>query len=167
MHHRSTRGVATTIGTRHDGPRRLPTWATRASPLAIAIAAVLYPASMIFAQNQDPQASQLEEIIVTATRRSVDLQRVPQSVTALSTDFIEKQALTNLYDLAGALPSLNIVSTWPGQNTIVIRGISTGSAEYRVDSQVSIYLDDQPMTSVFRRFVTFCTSRKKVKLPFL
>ena len=29
-----------------------------------------------------------------------------------------------------------------------MRGISTGSAEYRTDSQVSIYLDDQPLTSI-------------------
>src|SRR5688572_330008 len=36
----------------------------------------------------------------------------------------------------------------PGRNSIFMRGISTGSAEYYVDSQVSIYLDDQPLTSV-------------------
>ncbi len=29
-----------------------------------------------------------------------------------------------------------------------MRGISTGSAEYRVDSQVSVYLDEQPMTAI-------------------
>ncbi len=115
-------------------------------PLAIAIAAALYPAAATLAAESAGQ--QLEEVIVTATRREVNLQVVPQSVTALSTEFIQKQALTNLYDLVGALPSLNIVSTWPGQNSIIIRGISTGSAEYRIDSQVSIYLDEQPMTSI-------------------
>ena len=36
----------------------------------------------------------------------------------------------------------------PGRNSIFMRGISTGSAEYYTDSQVSIYLDDQPLTSV-------------------
>jgi len=107
---------------------------------------VLYPSAATFAQ--DTGGATLEEIIVTATRREVDLQDVPQSVTAISTEFIQKQALTNLYDLVNALPSLNIVSTWPGQNSVIIRGISTGSAEYRIDSQVSIYLDEQPMTSI-------------------
>jgi iron complex outermembrane receptor protein len=115
------------------------------TPLAIAIASVLYPAAATLAAER---ADKLEEVIVTATRRELDLQVVPQSITALNTEFIQKQALTNLYDLANALPSLNIISTWPGQNTIVIRGISTGSAEYRIDSQVSIYLDEQPMTSI-------------------
>ena len=46
------------------------------------------------------------------------------------------------------MPSVSIVSTWPGQTSIIIRGISTGSAQYRVDSQVSVYLDEQPMTSI-------------------
>jgi iron complex outermembrane recepter protein len=116
------------------------------TPLAIA-AAMLYPTAATWAQ-QSSGGDSLEEVIVTATRREVNLQVVPQSVTALSTEFIQKEALTNLYDLAGALPSLNIVSVWPGQNSIIIRGISTGSAQYRIDSQVSIYLDEQPMTSI-------------------
>jgi outer membrane receptor protein involved in Fe transport len=116
------------------------------SPLAIAIAAVLYPGTATLAA--EGRGDTLEEVIVTATRREINLQVVPQSVTALSTDFIQKQALTNLYDLVNALPSVNIVSTWPGQNSIIIRGISTGSSEFRIDSKVSIYLDEQPMTSI-------------------
>ena len=109
----------------------------------------LYPAQRrLRARPNRQDADTIEEVIVTATRRSENLQEVPQSVTALTTDFIEKQALTNLSDLAGALPSLNIVSTWPGQNSIIIRGITTGSSQYRIDSQVSVYLDEQPMTSI-------------------
>ncbi len=124
----------------------------RMTPLAAAVFAVLYPASQANAQAQqelsDADRARLEPVIVTATRRQQNMQEVPQSVTALSTEFIEKQALTNFYDLAGALPSVNFVSSWPGQNSIIIRGIATGSAEYRIDSQVSIYLDEQPMTSI-------------------
>lgn len=124
-------------------PRR----ASRATPLAIAIAAVLYPAAATLAA-QGSGNDTLEEVIVTATRREVNLQQVPQSVTALSTEFIEKQALTNLYDLVGALPSMNIYSMQPGKNTIIIRGIATTAEQYRIDSQVSVYLDEQPMTSI-------------------
>ncbi len=47
-----------------------------------------------------------------------------------------------------ALPSVNLIASMPGRNSIVMRGISTGSAEYRTDSQVAVYLDDQPMTSI-------------------
>ena len=46
-----------------------------------------------------------------------------------------------------ALPSVSLVSYQPGANAIVMRGVSTASAEFRTDSQVAVYLDDQPMTS--------------------
>ena len=65
----------------------------RKTQLAFAIAAALYPVAAILAA--DSKGDTLEEVIVTATRREINLQVVPQSVTALSTDFIEKQALTN------------------------------------------------------------------------
>ena len=119
------------------------------TPLAAAIFATLYPASQGLAQEAAaPAATRLEPVVVTATRRSENLQDVSQSVTALSTEFIEKQALTNMYDLVGALPSVNSISYIPGQNTIVMRGIATGTAEFRIDSLVSVYLDDQPMTAI-------------------
>jgi outer membrane receptor protein involved in Fe transport len=121
----------------------------RQTPLAAAVFAVLYPAAQAVAQQEPAaQGTRLEQVVVTATRRSENLQDVAQSVTALSTEFIEKQALTNMYDLVGALPSTSIVSYVPGQNNIVMRGISTGNGQFRIDSQVSVYLDEQPMTSI-------------------
>ena len=118
----------------------------RKMPLAAAICAVLNPAFAALAQ-QAPDPSKLEAIIVTATRREVNLQEVPQSVTALSTEDITKQAFQSLDDVAGALPSVTLVNAIPGRNDIIMRGISTGTGEYYTDSQVSVYLDDQPMTS--------------------
>jgi len=122
------------------------------TPLAAAIFATLYPAAEGLAQEQQPPAARdptrLEPVTVTATRRSENLQDVAQSVTALSTEFLKKQALTNMYDLVNALPSVNSISYIPGQNTIVMRGVATGTAEFRIDSLVSVYLDDQPMTAI-------------------
>jgi outer membrane receptor protein involved in Fe transport len=118
----------------------------RKLPLAAAICAVLNPASVALAQ-QAPEPSGLEPVIVTATRREVDIQNVAQSVTALSTEDIAKQAFQSLDDVAGALPSVTLVNVIPGRNDVIMRGISTGTGEYYTDSQVAVYLDDQPMTS--------------------
>ena len=119
------------------------------TPLAAAIFATLYPASQGLAQEaEDAAQTRLEPVIVTATRRSENIQNVAQSVTALSTEFIQKQALVNTYDLIGALPSVNFISYVPGQSVIVMRGLGTGTGEFRIDSKVSIYLDDQPMTAI-------------------
>jgi outer membrane receptor protein involved in Fe transport len=116
----------------------------RTTPLTAAILATLYP-SLSPAQQE---SGKLETIIVTATRRELNLQEVPQSIAAFSTDDIERQALQDVEDVIRALPSVNLVNSQPGRNSIIMRGISTGSAEYYVDSQVSVYLDDQPLTSI-------------------
>jgi len=117
------------------------------TPLTAAILATLYP-SLSLGQQDQAESGKLETIIVTATRRELNLQEVGQSIQAFSTADIERQALQDVEDVIRALPSVNMVNSMPGRNSIFMRGISTGSAEYYVDSQVSIYLDDQPLTSV-------------------
>ena len=119
----------------------------RMTPLAAAVMAVLYPAMDAAAQSETTSGNRLEEVVVTATRREVDLQEVPQSVTALSTEDIARQAFQSLDDAVGALTSVTLVNVMPGRNDVIMRGISTGTGEYYTDSQVAIYLDDQPMTS--------------------
>ncbi|MGH8221797.1 MAG: TonB-dependent receptor, partial [Woeseiaceae bacterium] len=119
----------------------------RKTPLAAAILAVLHPASAALAQRAASEGTRLEEVVVTATRRELNLQDVAQSVTALSTEDIAKHAFQSLDDIAGALPSVTLVNAIPGRNDVIMRGISTGTGEYYTDSQVAVYLDDQPMTS--------------------
>ena len=120
----------------------------RLTPLAAAVFAILYPATAPIAAETATESVRLEAVVVTATRRNEKLQDVGQSITALSTQDIAKQAFRSINDVIGALPSVNIVSSTPGRNSIIMRGVSTGSAEYRTDSQVAVYLDEQPMTSI-------------------
>jgi iron complex outermembrane recepter protein len=132
-----------------DSPARFPEarCIPAMTPLAAAVVAALNPGSPALAQEEEAQGG-LEEIVVTATRRATDLQDVPQSITAFSTADIQRQAFQNMQDYIKALPSMSLVGIMPGRNSVVMRGISTGSAEYRTDSQVAVYLDEQPMTSI-------------------
>lgn len=116
----------------------------RRSTLTVAVLAALFPEMPALAQNDKLV---LEEVLVTATKRTLNLQDVPQSITAFTTDDIEKMGIKNMSDYIRALPSVSVQATTPGRNQIVMRGISTGSDEYRVDSQVAVYLDEQPMTT--------------------
>ena len=120
----------------------------RMTPLAAAVFAVLYPAAVPLAQQATSDTTKLEQVIVTATRRDENLQDVGQSITALSTEDIEKQAFRSVQDVIGALPSVSNINELPGRTNIVMRGISSGSEEFRNDSLVAVYLDDQPMTSI-------------------
>src|ERR1700752_1708936 len=104
----------------------------RHTPLAAAIVAALYPAvghSQQQQQQRSADATRLEEVTVTATRRELNLQDVAQSITALSTADIQKHAFQALDDVVGALPSVNLVNSMPGRNSGVRRGITTGSSE--------------------------------------
>lgn len=118
--------------------------------LSASIAAALSPVSTALAQDQDQSDDHapgaLEEIIVTATHRPVEMQDVPQSIQAFSTVDIEKNNFSSLSDVSNAIPSLNVVAEQPGRSSVVFRGISTGTQEFYTDSQVAIYFDETALT---------------------
>jgi outer membrane receptor protein involved in Fe transport len=119
--------------------------AIRPTPLAAAIAAILYPIQPALAQEYDDPV--LEEVLVTATLRETNLQVVPQSITAFSGADIERNNLQTLEDIVAALPSLNMVSFGPSQADLIFRGVSSGAFEYYLDSQVAVYLNDASITA--------------------
>ena len=124
-------------------------------PLASAIGFALATGLTSFAAiAQDAETEEkvksgaaLEEIIVTANKRDTDMQDLPQSIQAFTTDQIEKLGFENMQDYLKAIPSMSAVAVTPGRNEVVFRGISTGTGEWRTDSSVAVYLDEIPMTS--------------------
>jgi len=114
------------------------------TPLAVAVAAAMNPGSAALAQDDD-EYSGIEEIVVTATKRSVSIQDVAQSITAFSTAEISRRGILDMADVAVNLPSISLSSNRAGRNELVYRGISNGGS-WRLDSQVAMYLDEMPMT---------------------
>jgi len=120
--------------------------AFKLSPVAACVVAALQPVGAALAQDNDEFV--IDEIIVTATKRSMSIQDLAQSITALTGEDIEKQGLDSLEDIVAAMPSMTLAADLPGRNKIVFRGMNTGDGEYRTDSQASVYLDEIPMTAV-------------------
>ena len=84
----------------------------------------------------------LADIVVTAQRREESLQRVPVAVTAISSEQIDQLRVTNVRNLAGIAPSLQINQQGlSSNNTIIIRGIASGASNNAVDPKVGIYID--------------------------
>src|SRR4051794_21260855 len=71
--------------------------------LAAASVAVLGTPSVALAQSD---GAQLEEIVVTATKRAGNLQDAPLSVTAFPAATIERQGITGIADIARRTPGL-------------------------------------------------------------
>ena len=85
--------------------------AFRRHPLAAAISALTVPlwgawAGPAAAANEEQT---IEEIVVTATRRSESVQEVPINISAVTGSEIEQQGLTNLAELAAWVPGLHVV----------------------------------------------------------
>lgn len=112
------------------------------TPLAAAVIAALNPVSPALAQENEA----IDEVIVTATKRELNLQDVGQSIDVLSATQIARMGARDLESTIKALPSVSLTALQPGQNSLVIRGISTGPFEYRTEAQVAVYLDEQPLT---------------------
>ena len=88
----------------------------------------------------------LEEIVVTARKRSENLQDVPESILAISQEAIARSGLQTMDDYARKVPSLTYVARGPGANKIVFRGVTEAGTAFFTDSSAALYLDEQPLT---------------------
>jgi len=70
------------------------------------------------------QTVTLDEIIVTARKVPEPLQEVPMSVQALPGDFLQAEAITDLYSLQFAVPGLTVNSLGLNGAGVSLRGIS-------------------------------------------
>jgi iron complex outermembrane recepter protein len=96
------------------------------------------------------QADQaLQEVIVTAQKRSANLQDVPFSVSSTSTAQIRNSGSQDLVSLSRNIASFTVTDLGPGQSQMAIRGISSGQVirdQPGVKEQVGVYLDESPIS---------------------
>jgi iron complex outermembrane receptor protein len=114
-----------------------------------AVAALCHSASaqQAAAPAGNTNGGSLEEIVVTAQKRSENQQVVPVSVTAISPAALENARILNAMDLAGQVPNLFIMqgASMNGNSStpwMTLRGIeanNTGTVE--TDSGIGFYVD--------------------------
>lgn len=97
----------------------------------------------------------LEEIIVTAQKREQNMQDVPVSVTAISSDALEKKGIADFADLTRAAPALTVTqATSSPNNSIILRGIGTFAFSIGVEPSVAVIIDDLPVVQQAQAFDT-------------
>ena len=86
----------------------------------------------------------LQEIVVTARRRSEDLQNVPLTVTAVTADALQTHNVTNLADLSSFVPNMKISQDRATSSTInvYIRGVGQSDPLWGFEPGVGVYVDD-------------------------
>ncbi len=129
------------------------------SAFALAVGAMLFGAGGALAQTQGDQeqakdggqaeVGMLEEIVVTARKRSETLQNVPFSINALTESMMRDRGAQNLEDIAANVAGFTIQNLGPGQSQVAMRGVSAGQIvrdQPGVKEQVGIYLDESPIS---------------------
>lgn len=115
------------------------------TPVAAAVTAALYPGAATMAQEPAAEQRGLEEIVVTARKRSESVQDIPATIQAISQESLAAMGAKGMEDYARFVPSVNVVTYGPGSSTVVFRGAITG-AGYLGQSTSSVYLDEISVT---------------------
>jgi iron complex outermembrane receptor protein len=92
-------------------------------------------------QGRDAAGVELQEVIVTATRSSEALTKVPLSVQAITAEDMEKGGLKNFTDIIRLSPGLTFNPTVAGGTNVAIRGIGSDAGS----ATTGIYIDDVPI----------------------
>ncbi|SFJ95644.1 TonB-dependent receptor [Caulobacter sp. UNC279MFTsu5.1] len=118
----------------------------------VAGAAMMAAAGQAAAQ----EATALDEIVVTAQKRSENLQDVPVSVTALTADQLKDQRVGDVLALSGLSPGLQIKTDDNAANPrIFIRGIGVNDFNPSTASAVGVYVDGVYVASPLAQMAGF------------
>jgi iron complex outermembrane receptor protein len=124
--------------------RLSPAIASMTSALALLASAAPVWAQDSAASETTADAADPGAIIVTAQRRSEDLQDVPASVTALGAEDIALRQIEDANDLQAQIPGV-VITTGTGTSNsarIFFRGIGEDESRGAVDPAIGIYIDN-------------------------
>ena len=95
-------------------------------------------------------ATSLSEIVVTAEKRSENIQKVPMSIQAIDTKKLDQLNVTNFGDYVKFVPSIQYQTFGPSVTTIYMRGVADGGDGNHSGPLPSVgtYLDELPITTI-------------------
>ena len=149
---------------------------SRSALLDIAIAACLLAARDAAAQ-QSPAATrgnvdsgQLEEVVVTAQRRTENMQDVPIAIQAITGETLQQLSIDNFDDIVKYLPNVQAAGGGPGQSNIYMRGLSVGPTVIQGNGavgdypNVAVYLDEQSVQVPGRNLDVYAADIERIEV---
>jgi outer membrane receptor protein involved in Fe transport len=119
-----------------------------ASKVSIAVAAALAVSPPRAFATEPADSTDLGEIVVTARKRAENLQDVPLSIDVFTKKDMQNLGITGFDDFATKTPSISFISTGPGTQLFVMRGVSDGSnPNYANTSATGFFLDDMSLSA--------------------
>ncbi|MEK9870966.1 MAG: TonB-dependent receptor, partial [Gammaproteobacteria bacterium] len=114
--------------------------------------------------------AEIEEIVVTATKRAQSTQDIPVAVAAVNEQTLEDLGVSNFEDYLLQLPGVTAGGSGPGQNTIYIRGVAsttpnlTTAGVAGLAPNVALYLDEQPLAQPGRNLDVYAADLNRVEV---
>ncbi len=127
-------------------------------------------AAILAASTSSFAAAQIQEVMVTATKRSASAQDVPVALQAMDNQALDDMNVGNFDDYMKLFPNLTSGSRGPGQATMYIRGMAVEpitvmlSAANGTMPNVALYLDEQPVTAPGRNLDVYATDLERVEV---
>jgi iron complex outermembrane receptor protein len=88
-----------------------------------------------------PIRAEIEEVVVTAQKRSEDVQDVPISISAYGGEFLERSGSDTLQDLAHYTPNLSLThSSSVANQRIILRGVGS-VGDNAIEPSVGVFID--------------------------
>lgn len=105
--------------------------------LSTALTTAMSVTSTAFAEEDNT----IEDIVVTAQKRSERLKDVPISLSAFSAEQIDQTGVRDLKSIAEYIPNLHITQSNDFRSTVTIRGVGAQSRNIGFDARVGVYVD--------------------------
>eukprot|EP01030_Chromulinospumella_sphaerica_P013898 gene13898-13684_t len=93
------------------------------------------------------ETTDVDEVIISATRRDENIQDVPISVTAYSQEDLNESGTVGYEGLAISTPGVVLNRPTANFNNFTARGIATNGYGANLQSTVAIYIDEVPISS--------------------
>lgn len=128
------------------------------------------PASDAAASTAGANGSSLQEVIVTATRRTENVQNVPITIQVLTGQKLQQLNVQTLSDYLKYVPNVTTASLGPGQDIVAMRGLSSTSAGTQGEGSVgefpnvATYLDDQSTLLPGRNLDVYAVDLERVEI---
>ena len=112
----------------------------------------------------------VEEVVVTARKKTESLQDVPLQVQALRESALEDKGINVFEDYLLQLPSVTAGGAGPGTSTIYIRGLAsttpnlTTAGVAGLAPNVSFYLDEQPLAQPGRNLDVYAADMSRIEV---
>ena len=117
------------------------------SVLCLALSSAFTTSGYVLAEKIAGDIEGIERIEVTGSRRTLMLQNAPINITALDSDVMKDQNITQLSDVARWVPGLTIQDQGGLENSpIIVRGLNTNSSGPDSDGEtVATYIGEIPL----------------------